>query len=224
MRILQVEDEERAARILARGLRECGYAVDTAATGEDALYNLSVNAYDLIILDLVLHGQDGFSICKNLRNDGYKMPVLMLTARDALQDRVRGLDCGADDYLTKPYEYHELLARIRALLRRGAALSDDQIHIMDLHIDTRSRTVTRGEQRIELTTKEFSVIEYLGRNRGRALSRQQISEHVWDENFDAFSNVVDVYILRLRRKIDNGFSRKLLHTHRGFGYELDVRG
>ena len=223
MRILQVEDEQRAARILARGLRECGYAVDTATTGEDVLYKISVNEYDLIILDLVLHGQDGFSICQVLRNHGHKLPVLMLTARDALQDRIRGLDCGADDYLTKPYEYCELLARIRALLRRGCALSDDQIRIVDLHIDTRSRTVTRANQRIELTTKEYSMLEYLGRNQGRPLSRQQISEHVWDENFDAFSNVVDVYILRLRRKIDSGSTRKLLHTHRGFGYELSAR-
>lgn len=223
MRILQVEDEEKAARILARGLRECGYAVDTAAIAEDVFYKIAVNEYDLIILDLVLHGQDGFSICRRLRGEGLTIPILILTARDALQDKVRGLDCGADDYLTKPYEYHELLARIRALLRRGAGLSGDEIRIVDLQIDTRARSVTRASQRIELTTKEYAILEYLGRNQGCPLSRQQISEHVWDENFDAFSNVVDVYILRLRRKIDSGFSHKLLRTHRGFGYELTAR-
>lgn len=223
MRILLVEDETQAAQILCRGLRECGYAVDIAATGEEAEYKLSVNGYDLILLDLVLHGQDGFSLCRGIRTSGVSTPILMLTARDAVQDKIRGLDCGADDYVTKPYEYHELLARIRALLRRGTNLVPDNICIGDLLIDTRKRTVTRGSLPIDLTTKEYAIIEYLGRNQGRPLSRQQISEHVWDENFDAFSNVVDVYILRLRRKIDSSFKRKLLHTHRGFGYELGAK-
>ncbi len=220
MRILQVEDEPRAAQILAKGLRDQGFAVDLASDGDDALYKIAVNAYDLVILDLVLHGRDGFSVCKSIRGDGHTFPVLMLTARDAVQDRVRGLDCGADDYLTKPYEYTELLARIRALLRRGVVAYFEGFEVADLRIDTGGRNVTRGGQRISLTAKEYSILEYLARNQRRLVSREELSEHVWDENFDVFSNVIDVYILRLRRKIDAGHELKLLRTRRGEGYEL----
>ncbi len=220
MRILQIEDEPRAAQILAKGLRDQGFAVDLASDGDDALYKIAVNAYDLVILDLVLHGRDGFSVCKCIREEGHVFPILMLTARDAVQDRVRGLDCGADDYLTKPYEYSELLARIRALLRRGVTAYVEGIEVGDLRIETGGRTVTRDGQRISLTAKEYSILEYLARNQRRLVSREELSEHVWDENFDVFSNVIDVYILRLRRKIDAGHALKLLRTRRGEGYEL----
>ncbi len=220
MRILQVEDEQRAALMLAKGLRKQGYAVDIANDGEDALYKVAVNTYDLIILDLVLHGQDGFSICHELRTQGHKFSILILTARDAVQDRVKGLDLGADDYLTKPYEYSELLARIRALLRRAQTTYAESIWISDLEIDLNARCVTRASQRIHLTQKEYSIIEYLARHESKIVSREELSEHAWDESYDAFSNVIDVYMLRLRKKIDLGHDVKLLHTRRGEGYEI----
>lgn len=221
MRILLVEDEPKAAQMLSKGLRNQGYAVDVANEGEDALYKVDVNEYDLILLDLVLPGRDGFSICKEVRRTGRAVPILVLTARDAVQDRVRGLDAGADDYLTKPYEYTELLARMRALLRRPTTNYVECITIGDLKIETHNRCVTRGEHRIDLTAKEYSILEYLARKQGTVVSREEISEHAWDENFDVFSNVIDVYILRLRKKIDHGYTKKLLHTRRGEGYELN---
>jgi len=220
MRILLVEDEPKAALMLAKGLRNQGYSVDIANESEDALYKIAINTYDLIILDLVLPGQDGFSICRKVRTTGHSLPILILTARDSVQDRVKGLDTGADDYLTKPYEYSELLARIRALLRRGSTTYTECIQVGDLRIDTGARSVTRCNQRINLTAKEYSILEYLGRKNGKLVSRGELSEHAWDENFDAFSNVIDVYILRLRRKIDSGYDNKLLHTRRGEGYAL----
>jgi DNA-binding response OmpR family regulator len=220
MRVLLVEDDSRIARFVAQGLREQTYAVDVTGDGEDALYKLSINDYDAVILDVMIPGRDGFEVCRELRAAGSAVPVLMLTARDALEDRVAGLDNGADDYLTKPFEVAELLARLRALLRRGRAVSALAITVADLVIDTRAHHVTRGGRAIELTAKEYALLEYLARERGRVLGRAEIAEHVWDENFDPLSNLIDVNINRLRRKVDDGFASPLIHTRRGEGYLL----
>ncbi|HEV7860489.1 MAG TPA: response regulator transcription factor [Pyrinomonadaceae bacterium] len=220
MRILLVEDDARIARFVSQGLREQTYAVDATDDGDDALYKASINDYDAIILDVMLPGRDGFEVCRELRATGSNVPVLMLTARDAVQDRIKGLDTGADDYLTKPFEVAELLARLRALLRRGHVVRPARITIADLSIDTRAHLVTRGGRNIELTAKEYALLEYLARERGRVLGRGEIAEHVWDENFDPFSNLIDVNINRLRRKVDDGFSAPLIHTRRGAGYML----
>ena len=220
MRILIVEDEPAAAQMLAKGLREQTYAVDLAADGEAALYQISINDYDLILLDVNLPGKDGLEVCRELRANGLTVPVLMLTARDAVQDRVAGLDTGADDYLTKPYAFHELLARVRAILRRGPALSPDTIAVADLVIDQKARSVRRGGSIIQLTAKEYALLEYLARRADEVVGRADIAEHVWDENFDPFSNLIEVYIQRLRRKIDDSHSKKLLRTRRGEGYVL----
>ena len=220
MRILIVEDEPAAAQMLAKGLREQTYAVDLAADGEVALYQVSINDYDLILLDVNLPGKDGLEVCRELRANGLTVPVLMLTARDAVQDRVAGLDTGADDYLTKPYAFHELLARVRAILRRGPVLSPDTITVADLVIDQKARSVRRGGSIIQLTAKEYALLEYLARRADEVVGRADIAEHVWDENFDPFSNLIEVYIQRLRRKIDDNHSQKLLRTRRGEGYLL----
>jgi len=220
MRILLVEDEPNAARMLAKGLREHTYAVDVASDGASAIYQASVNDYDLVILDVMLPLKDGFEVCRELRAEGLTIPILMLTARDAVQDRIAGLDSGADDYLTKPFDFHELLARLRALLRRGPALRSETIEIADLSIDTRARQVRRGGRQIELTAKEYALLEYLARRAGEVVSRAEIAEHVWEENFDPFSNLIEVYVQRLRRKIDEGYALKLLRTRRGEGYVL----
>ncbi len=220
MRILLVEDEPSAARMLAKGLREQTYAVDVAAEGEAAVYQASVNDYDLIILDVMLPLKDGFEVCRELRAEGLTTPILMLTARDAVHDRIAGLDAGADDYLTKPFDFHELLARVRALMRRGQTLRPEIIEIADLSIDTRARRVRRGDHPIKLTAKEYALLEYLGRRAGEIVSRAEIAEHVWDENFDPFSNLIEVYVQRLRRKIDEGHALKLLRTRRHEGYVL----
>jgi DNA-binding response OmpR family regulator len=220
MRVLLVEDDPRIARFVAQGLREQTYAVDVTGDGEDALYKLSVNDYDAVILDVMITGRDGFEVCRELRAAGSAVPVLMLTARDAVEDRVAGLDTGADDYLTKPFEVAEMLARLRALLRRGHAVSTLVIAVADLVIDTRAHRVTRGGRPVELTAKEYALLEYLARERGRVLGRAEIAEHVWDENFDPMSNLIDVNINRLRRKIDDGFAAPLIHTRRGEGYLL----
>lgn len=222
MRVLLVEDEARMASFIARGLREQSYAVDIATNGDDALYQVAINSYDAIILDVMIPGKDGFEVCRELRDAGARVPVLMLTARDALEDRIAGLDTGADDYLTKPFAFGEVLARLRALLRRGADLKQEKIEIADLALDTRSRIVTRGGRRIELTTKEYALLEYLARERGRVVGRAEIAEHVWDESFDPFSNLIEVYVNRLRRKIDEGRTPPLIHTRRGAGYMLGV--
>ncbi len=224
MRILLVEDEPNAARMLAKGLRQRAYAVDVAADGEEALYQASVNDYDLIILDVLLPLKDGFEVCRELRAAGSVVPVLMLTARDAVQDRVTGLDLGADDYLVKPFDFHELLARVRALLRRGHALRPVTLAIADLTIDTRAQRVRRKDQLIELTATEYALLEYLARRAGEVVSRSDIAEHVWDESFDPLSNLIEVYIQRLRRKIDEGRAPKLIRTRRGAGYMLAVEG
>ena len=220
MRILLVEDEPAAAQMLAKGLREQTYAVDIADDGEAALYQASINDYDLILLDVNLPGKDGLEVCRELRANGSIVPVLMLTARDAVQDRVAGLDTGADDYLTKPYAFHELLARVRAVMRRGPALSSDTIAVGNLVIDKKARVVKRAGSIIELTAKEYALLEYLGRRADEVVGRADIAEHVWDENFDPFSNLIEVYIQRLRRKIDDSHSQKLLRTRRGEGYVL----
>lgn len=221
MRILLVEDDERIASFVSKGLRENAYAVDIAPDGEEGLYLASINRYDAIILDVMLPVKDGFTVCRELRKDNIKTPVLMLTARDAIDDKIFGLDSGADDYLTKPFEFRELLARLRALLRRGAEVRPPKIIVGDLEIDTVSQKVRRGGREIFLTTKEYALLEYLAREKGKVLGRAAIAEHVWDENFDAFSNLIDVYIRRLRSKMDEGFDVQLIHTRRGAGYVLE---
>ncbi|MBA4123916.1 MAG: response regulator transcription factor [Acidobacteria bacterium] len=220
MRILLIEDEARISRFVSKGLRENSFAVDVAASGETALYQVSINDYDLIILDVMIPAPNGFEVCRRIRENKNRVPVLMLTARDAVEDRIKGLNLGADDYLTKPFDFGELLARIRALLRRGNALLEAKIIIADLEIDTQAQRVWRGDTEIILTTKEFALLEFLARERGRVVGREEISTHVWDENFDSFSNLIEVYINRLRRKIDLPEKIPLFHTRRGAGYVL----
>jgi len=220
MRVLLVEDDPRIANFVARGLREQAYAVDLAASGEDALYQASINTYDLAILDVMIPAPDGFEVCRRLRQSGLRFPILMLTARDATDDRVQGLDTGADDYLTKPFEFRELLARLRALLRRSGELRPSRIAVDDLVLDTAAQTATRGGKQIPLTTKEYALLEYLARHAGRVIGREEISEHVWDETFDPFTNTIEVYVNRLRRKIDQPPAQPLIHTRRGAGYML----
>lgn len=221
MRILLAEDDARIANFVTKGLRENAYAVDVAADGEDALYQAAVNLYDIIILDVMMPLKNGFEVCCELRASGNKTPILMLTARDAIDDKISGLDTGADDYLTKPFEFGELLARLRALLRRSGEIRPPKIVIADLEMDTVGQRVRRGGREISLTTKEYALLEYLARERGKVIGRAEIAEHVWDENFDAFSNLIDVYIKRLRSKMDEGFSVQLIHTRRGAGYILE---
>jgi two-component system, OmpR family, copper resistance phosphate regulon response regulator CusR len=220
VRILLVEDEQSAARMLAKGLREQTYAVDVAADGEAALWQAGINDYDLIILDVMMPLKDGFEVCRELRDAGSAVPVLMLTARDAVQDRIAGLDTGADDYLVKPFDFHELLARVRALLRRGPALRPEKLEVANLMIDTRARVVRRGGRQIDLTAKEYALLEYLARRADEVVTRAEIAEHVWDETFDPFSNLIEVYIQRLRRKVDEGHALRLIRTLRGEGYRL----
>ena len=223
MRILLVEDNERLARTIAKGLREQSFAVDDAADGETALYEAEINDYDLIVLDVMIPAPDGFEVCRRLRERRIQTPILMLTARDATEDKITGLDTGADDYLTKPFEFGELLARIRALLRRRVAVVLTKIEVADLQIDTNSRRVWRGGREISFTTKEYALLEFMAREKGKVLGRAEIAEHCWDENFESFSNTIDVYIKRLRAKIDDGAAVKLIHTRRGAGYILDER-
>jgi DNA-binding response OmpR family regulator len=220
MRILVVEDEAVAAAVLAKGLREHAYAVDVAANGHDALEQVGVNDYDLVILDVLLPGIDGIDLCRQIRADGLTTPILMLTARGGLDQRVEGLDAGADDYLPKPYHFPELLARVRALLRRGPTLTDAVLTVEDLSLDTRARRVERAGHPIQLTTKEYTLLEYLVRRQGEVVGRADIAEHVWDDSFDPMSNLIEVYIQRLRRKIDDGQQMKLIRTRRGAGYTL----
>lgn len=224
MRILLVEDEPDAAKMLARGLREEAYAVDIATDGEQALEQAFLNEYDLIILDVMLPRKDGFEVCKELRASDSAVPVLMLTARDAVEDRVEGLDSGADDYLSKPFDFEELLARVRALLRRKPALYPDIINVADLSIDTRARRAARSGREIDLTAKEYALLEYLARRADEVVGRADIAEHVWDSSYDPFSKVIEVFIQRLRRKVDEGEPLKLIHTRRGEGYTLTAKG
>ncbi|HKB70468.1 MAG TPA: response regulator transcription factor [Thermoanaerobaculia bacterium] len=224
MRILLVEDDPQIARIIRRGLTESSYAVDVVSTGEDALYHAGLADYDAIVLDVLIPPPDGFEVCRRLRADGAMVPILMLTARDALADRVGGLDAGADDYLVKPFQFDELLARLRALLRRGGLTHAPVLTVGALELDTRSHRVRLDGTPISLTTKEYSLLEYLARNAGRIVGRAEIADHVWDDEFDAFSNLIEVYVNRLRRNIEKVSDRKLIHTVRGAGYMLeDVR-
>lgn len=220
MRILLVEDDKRIARFVAKGLREQSYAVDVVGDGVEAGYKLSINDYDAVILDVMIPGRDGFDVCRDLRAAGIAVPVIMLTARDTVRDRITGLDSGADDYLTKPFAVAELLARLRALLRRGRVVRPAIISIGDLALDTGAQRATRMGQALALTAKEYALLEFLARETGRVVSRAEIAEHVWDENFDPLTNLIDVHINRLRRKVDNGFASKLIHTRRGAGYML----
>lgn len=224
MRILLVEDEPTAAKMLAKGLREDTYAVDVAADGEQALMQAYMNEYDLVILDVMLPRKDGFEVCRELRASGSAVPILMLTARDAVEDRIGGLNAGADDYLVKPFDFEELLARVRALLRRGTVLHPEMVTIADLSLNTRARRVSRGGNEIDLTAKEYALLEYLVRHKDEVVSRADIAAHVWDDNFDPFSKAIEVFIQRLRRKVDEGHSLKLIHTRRGEGYLLSTKG
>jgi two-component system, OmpR family, response regulator len=219
MRLLLIEDDIKLARLLTRGLREEGFAVDATGDGADGAWRAVENEYDGIILDVNLPGLDGFAVLEKLRAKGRKTPVLMLTARGALEDRVRGLNSGADDYLRKPFDFEELLARIHALLRRAAPEKDVLLRAGDLTLDPQKRVVTRAGRTVELTTKEFAILEYLLRHKDRVISRTTLSEHAWDENFDAMSNVVDVTVYRLREKI-HAHGTPLVHTVRGAGYVL----
>ena len=220
MRVLLVEDDQRISRFVGKGLRERAYAVDVAVDGEEALYKFAVNDYDAVVLDVMIPKRDGFEVCRQLRASGSPVPVLMLTARDEVADRIRGLDSGADDYLTKPFEVAELAARLRALMRRGHMLRTPTITIADLMIDTRAQDVTRGGRHIALTAKEYALLEYLAREAGRVVTRTEIAEHVWDEHFDPASNLIDVHINRLRRKLDDGHGAPLIQTRRGAGYVM----
>lgn len=220
MRILVVEDEEKIASFIERGLKEHHYTVDVGRDGEEGQYLAEVNSYDLILLDLMLPKKDGVAICRDLRQQNNATPILMLTARDAIKDKVSGLDAGADDYLTKPFSFSELLARIRALLRRERAQKLDLLQIADLEVNLLNHEVRRGEDNIKLTSKEYGLLEYLMLNANQVVTRTMISEHVWKEDFNSFTNVIDVHIRYLRNKIDKNHSKKLIHTVRGTGYIL----
>lgn len=222
MRVLLVEDDPGIIRFLEKGLREAKYALDVAQDGDDALYKTSLNEYDVVILDIMIPGPDGLQICRELRKLGSTVPVIMLTARDDVRDRVLGLDAGADDYLTKPFQVSELLARLRALMRRGPVLKSTVIEIGDLRIDTSAQTVDRGGRAVSLTGREYALIEYLARNVDRVVTRSELIEHVWDERYDSYSNVIDVHINHLRQKIDRESERPLIHTRRGVGYILST--
>ncbi len=218
MRILLAEDDSRVAGFIAKGLREQAYAVDIARDGEKALYDTAVHDYDLVILDVMLPIKDGHTVCRELRATGVRIPILMLTARDSVDDRVTGLDSGADDYLTKPFDFKELLARLRALLRRSNTIRPRVAQVADLTMDTASHAVSRAGRSVNLTAKEYALLEFLVLNEGRVVGREQIAQHVWDEHFDPFSNVIDVYVKRLRDKLDTGYGTRLIHTRRGEGY------
>lgn len=223
MKLLVVEDEKKTADYVRQGLMEAGFVVDLARTGLDGHHMAMTEAYDLIILDVMLPDIDGWRILQAVRTAGNQVPVLFLTARNNVDDRVQGLELGADDYLVKPFVFAELLARVRALLRRGAMPSHhDRTHIMDLELDLARRRAIRGGRRINLTNKEFALLELLARRQGEVLPRSLIASQVWDMNFDSDTNVIDVAIRRLRAKIDDDFEPKLIHTVRGMGYTLDV--
>ena len=221
MRVLLVEDEPAAARMLAKGLREHAYAVDVAGDGDDASFRLLTADYDAVILDVMLPRRDGVSVAREARAAGLAVPILMLTARDAVEARIAGLDSGADDYLTKPFDFGELLARLRALIRRGTRPPlPEQLAVGPLELDTRARQVQKSGHVIPLTTREYALLEFLARRAGQVVGRADIAEHVWDESYDPVSNVIDVYIQRLRRKIDDPNQASLIRTRRGEGYAL----
>jgi heavy metal response regulator len=220
MRILIVEDEKSLADVVKKGLEEEGYAVDAAYNGEDGLFMAENEPSDLIVLDIMLPVIDGMTILRKIRKAGVKTPVLMLTARDAITDKVSGLDSGADDYLTKPFHFEELLARIRVLLRREAEVKTSVIEILDLFIDMASHAVKRGGKEILLSAREYALFELMAVKRNKVLSRTYISEHIYDYDFDLDSNVIDVFVNRIRNKVDRGYETKLIHTVRGAGYML----
>lgn len=221
MRILVIEDEKKVASFIKRGLEQESYAVDIVSDGEEGQHYADINEYDVIILDIMLPKKGGLDVLKDLKASGVKAPVLLLTARDTVEDRVKGLNLGADDYLTKPFAFEELLARIRALMRRGTAASP-VLRFEDLSLDQSTRKAKRGEIEAELTVKEYALLEYLLRNPNRVLTRTLIAEHVWDQSFDNETNVVDVYINHLRANVDNDPEKRLIHTVRGVGYVLKV--
>jgi len=222
MRVLVVEDERRIADFICKGLSEQGYGVDIACDGDEALHWAAVAEFDVIVLDVMLPVRDGIEVCRTLRERGQRTPILMLTARDAIEDRVRGLDSGADDYLVKPFAFAELVARLRALTRREPAAKGTVLHVGDLVLDTTTREVSRQGEHIDLTTKEYALLEYLTRHPNQVLTRTMIAEHVWNYDFNNATNVIDVHIRNLRRKIDDPFPTKLIHTVRGAGYRISA--
>jgi len=222
VRILVVDDDRRLCNIIRRGLVEEAHAVDVAYDGEEGSYYAEVNSYDLIILDIMMPKKDGVELCQELRSQNINTPILILTAKDAVEDRVKGLDAGADDYLVKPFAFNELLARVRALLRREAVTKSPELKAGDLVLNTLTREVWRGPKSIELTTKEYVILEYFMRHPNVVVTRTMLEEHAWDYNFDSLSNLVDVYIRRLRRKIDTDREKSVIQTVRGAGYRLKV--
>jgi len=224
MKLLLVEDDQNTILYLQKGLTESGFVVDVAEGGESALHLADAREYDLVILDVMLPGRDGWSVLRELRVRGKQMPVLFLTARDTVEDRVKGLELGADDYLVKPFAFSELLARIRTILRRSTKLQQDLLRVSDLEVDLVRHRATRSGQRLDLRPKEFALLALLARRTGEVLSRTFIAEQVWDMNFDSDSNVVDVHVRRLRKELDDPFERKLIHTVWGAGYVLEDRG
>jgi two-component system copper resistance phosphate regulon response regulator CusR len=223
MKILIVEDEKKTAAYLGKGLTENGFVVDLADQGDDGLHLALTGDYDLVVLDVMLPQRDGWSILAELRRGGKQTPVLFLTARDSVQDRVKGLELGADDYLVKPFAFSELLARVRSVLRRRAGSQPEVLRIGDLEVDLLRHKATRGGKRLDLTPKQFALLAFLTRRSGEVLSRTLIAEQVWDMNFDSDTNVVDVHVRRLRAKVDDPFEHKLIHTVRGVGYVLEER-
>ena len=221
MRLLLVEDEPNAAHVLSHGLREHAYAVDLAKDGESAIFQAETTDYDAVILDVMLPLKDGFGVCRAIRDSGCTVPILMVTARDGVDARIAGLDSGADDYLVKPFDFGELLARLRALIRRGRRpLVPERMEVGPLMLETRSRRAWVGPREVLLTAKEYALLEYLARRAGDVVSRSDIAEHVWDEHYDPLSNAVDVYVQRLRRKLDRRGADSLIRTRRGEGYQL----
>ncbi len=220
MRILLVEDEKKIASFIERGLTEQHYSVDVAYDGNEGLYLAEINPYDLIILDIMLPGKDGFAVCQELRRQKNDVPILMLTARDDVRDKIYGLDSGADDYLTKPFAFGEFLARIRVLLRRQRTSQSTTLKVADLELDQLTHEVTRDGKKIELTSTEYALLEYLMIHAGQVVTRTMISEHVWNQDFDSYSNVINVYVNYVRKKVDSDFSSKLIHSVRGRGYMI----
>ena len=220
MRILVAEDEKSLNRIIAKQLKASGYSVDCAFNGEEAYDLISVTDYDAAVFDVMMPKIDGFALLKKIRNEGSNLPVLFLTARDSIEDRVEGLDIGADDYLVKPFAFEELLARIRVIIRKNSVSKSNIISVADLTVDISSRKVTRDGKDISLSAKEYELLQYLAVNNGIVLNREKIEDHIWNYDYEGGTNVVDVYIRYLRKKIDDGFDKKLIHTVRGMGYVL----